>query len=39
VDHLPVEAIKKYEEELIAFVEATAPDLFDEILKRREITD
>ncbi|MFB3061972.1 MAG: F0F1 ATP synthase subunit alpha [Candidatus Binatia bacterium] len=39
VDHLPVEAIKKYEEELIAFVEAKAPDLFDEILKRREITD
>ena len=39
VDHLPVETIKKYEEELIAFVEAKAPDLFDEILKRREITD
>ena len=39
VDHLPVEAIKKYEAELIAFVEAKAPDLFDEILKRREITD
>ncbi len=39
VDHLPVEAIKKYEEELVAFVEAKAPDLFDEILKRREITD
>ena len=39
VDHIPVEAIKKYEEELIAFVEAKAPDLFDEILERREITD
>ncbi|MAE04748.1 MAG: F0F1 ATP synthase subunit alpha [Candidatus Binatia bacterium] len=37
VDHLPVEALKKYEQELFDFVESKSPDLFPEIVKKREI--
>ncbi|MFQ5916385.1 MAG: F0F1 ATP synthase subunit alpha [Candidatus Binatia bacterium] len=39
VDHLPVDVLKKYELELFAFVEAKHPDLFAEILKKRELSD
>jgi F-type H+-transporting ATPase subunit alpha len=39
VDHLPVSALKKYEQGLYAFVESKHPDLFPEILKKRELTD
>jgi F-type H+-transporting ATPase subunit alpha len=39
VDHLPVSALKKYEQDLYAFVESKHPDLFPEILKKRELTD
>ncbi|MFQ5681732.1 MAG: F0F1 ATP synthase subunit alpha [Candidatus Binatia bacterium] len=37
VDHLPISALKKYEQELYAFVESKAPDLFPEILQKREL--
>jgi F-type H+/Na+-transporting ATPase subunit alpha len=39
VDHLPVAALKKYERELFAFVDARYPDLFGEIVKKRELGD
>ena len=39
VDHLPVDALKKYEMELFAFVEAKHADLFAEILTKRELSD
>src|SRR5574341_844903 len=37
VDHLPVSALKKYEQELYAFVESRHADIFSEILKKREL--
>ncbi|MBI4524848.1 MAG: F0F1 ATP synthase subunit alpha [Deltaproteobacteria bacterium] len=37
VDHLPISALKKYEQELYALVESRHPDIFSEILKKREL--
>jgi F-type H+-transporting ATPase subunit alpha len=37
VDELPLSALKKYEQELYAFVEAKHSDLFADILKKREL--
>ena len=37
VDDLPPTALKKYEQELYSFVESKHPDLFAEILKKREL--
>ncbi|MGH7832540.1 MAG: F0F1 ATP synthase subunit alpha, partial [Candidatus Binatia bacterium] len=39
VDHLPVSAIKKYEQELFAFVESKYPELLQEIVQKRELND
>jgi F-type H+-transporting ATPase subunit alpha len=39
VDHLPVSALKKYEQELFTFVESRYPDLLPEIVKKRELND
>ncbi len=39
VDHLPVSALKKYEQELYAFVESRHPDLLSQIVKQRELND
>ncbi len=39
VDHLPLDTLKKYEHELHAFVEDKHPDLFTEIVKKRELND
>jgi len=39
LDHLPLESLKKYEEELFRFVEAKAPDLLAELVKKRELDD
>jgi len=37
VDDLPLGALKKYEQELYAFVESKHPDVFADILKKREL--
>jgi F-type H+-transporting ATPase subunit alpha len=37
VDELPLNALKKYEQELYAFVESKHPDVFADILKKREL--
>ena len=37
VDDLPLSALKKFEEELYSFVETKHPDLFADILKKREL--
>jgi F-type H+/Na+-transporting ATPase subunit alpha len=37
VDELPVAALKRYEQELISFVRSRHPDLFADILKKREL--
>ncbi|HET8563680.1 MAG TPA: F0F1 ATP synthase subunit alpha, partial [Candidatus Binatia bacterium] len=37
VDDLPLSALKKYEQELYAFVESRHPDVFDDIIKKREL--
>jgi F-type H+-transporting ATPase subunit alpha len=37
VDELPLAALKKYELELYSFVEAKHPDVFTDILKKREL--
>ncbi len=39
VDHLPVSALKKYEQELHSFVESRHPDLLPEIVKKRELNE
>jgi F-type H+-transporting ATPase subunit alpha len=39
IDHLPVSALKKYEQELYAFVESRHPDLLPQIVKQRELND
>ncbi|MBI2987554.1 MAG: F0F1 ATP synthase subunit alpha [Deltaproteobacteria bacterium] len=39
VDHLPVSALKKYEQELYAFVESRHPDLLPEIVRKRELNE
>ncbi|HEY1232311.1 MAG TPA: F0F1 ATP synthase subunit alpha [Candidatus Binatia bacterium] len=37
VDELPLTALKKYEQELYSFVDSRHPDVFAEILKKREL--
>ena len=37
VDDLPVSALKRYEQELISFVRSRYPDVFADILKKREL--
>ena len=37
IDDLPLTAMKKYEQELFSFVESKYPDLFGDILKKREL--
>ncbi|HEX2933208.1 MAG TPA: F0F1 ATP synthase subunit alpha [Candidatus Binatia bacterium] len=37
VDELPLGALKKYEQELISFVESKHPDIFADVLKKREL--
>ena len=37
VDELPLTALKKYEQELYSFVESRHPDVFAEVLKKREL--
>jgi len=37
VDELPVMALKKYEQELYSFIESKHPDIFADILKKREL--
>ncbi|HEX7231305.1 MAG TPA: F0F1 ATP synthase subunit alpha [Candidatus Binatia bacterium] len=37
VDDLPLTALKKYEQELYSFVESRHPDVFADILKKREL--
>jgi F-type H+-transporting ATPase subunit alpha len=37
VDDLPLNALKKYEQELYAFLELKHPDVFADILKKREL--
>ena len=37
VDELPLTALKKYEEELYSFIESRHPDVFPDILKKREL--
>ncbi|TMB74045.1 MAG: F0F1 ATP synthase subunit alpha [Deltaproteobacteria bacterium] len=37
VDELPVTALKKYEQELYSFVESKHPEIFADILKKREL--
>jgi F-type H+/Na+-transporting ATPase subunit alpha len=37
VDELPATALKKYEQELYSFIESRHPDIFADILKKREL--
>ena len=37
IDDLPIPALKKFEQDLYAFVEARHPDVFADILKKREL--
>ena len=37
IDDLPVTALKKFEQELYSFVESRHPELFADILKKREL--
>jgi F-type H+-transporting ATPase subunit alpha len=37
VDELPLTALKKYEQELYSFIESRYPDIFTDILKKREL--
>ncbi len=37
VDELPLNALKKYEQELYSFIETRHPDIFADILKKREL--
>ena len=39
VDHLPVSALKKYEQELYSFAESRHPDILPEIVKKRELNE
>jgi F-type H+-transporting ATPase subunit alpha len=39
VDELPLTALKKYEEDLYSFVESRHPEVFSDILKKRELDD
>ena len=37
IDDLPLTALKKYEQELYSFIESKHPDVFADILKKREL--
>jgi F-type H+-transporting ATPase subunit alpha len=37
VDELPLPALKKYEQDLYSFVESKHPEIFADILKKREL--
>ena len=37
IDELPLNALKKYEQELFSFIESKHPDIFADILKKREL--
>jgi F-type H+-transporting ATPase subunit alpha len=37
VDELPIASLKKYEQELFAFIDSKHPDVFADILKKREL--
>jgi len=37
IDDLPLNALKKYEQELYSFIESRYPDIFADILKKREL--
>ena len=37
VDELPLTALKKYEQDLYSFIESKHPDVFSDILKKREL--
>ena len=37
VDELPVTALKKYEQEAFSFISSRHPDVFADILKKREL--
>jgi len=37
VDELPLTALKKYEQDLYSFIESKHPDIFADILKKREL--
>ncbi len=37
IDELPLPALKKYEQELFSFIESKHPDIFADILKKREL--
>jgi F-type H+-transporting ATPase subunit alpha len=37
IDDLPLNALKKYEQELYSFIESRHPDIFADILKKREL--
>jgi F-type H+/Na+-transporting ATPase subunit alpha len=37
VDELPIAALKKYEQELFSFISSKHPDVFTDILKKREL--
>ena len=37
VDELPVTSLKKYEQELFSFISSKHPDIFADILKKREL--
>jgi F-type H+-transporting ATPase subunit alpha len=39
VDHLPESALKKYEQDLFRFVETRHPDIFTDLLTKRELDD
>ncbi len=39
IDTLPVESLGKYERELESFIDAQHPDIFRDILQKRELTD
>jgi F-type H+/Na+-transporting ATPase subunit alpha len=39
VDSLPVESIGRYERELESFIDSQHPDIYQEILSKRELTD
>jgi F-type H+-transporting ATPase subunit alpha len=37
VDELPLTALKRYEQDLYSFIESKHPDIFSDILKKREL--
>jgi F-type H+-transporting ATPase subunit alpha len=37
IDEMPLNALKKYEQELFSFIESKHPDIFADILKKREL--